>query len=407
MVDPWLEGKVFDDSWDLISKTKFQYEDFNKINHIWFSHEHPDHFSPPNLKKIDSKFRKKINIYYQKTKDKKVKGFCEKLNFKSFTELKNLNEYEIENSYNIICGKYHNVDSWLCHKIDDSTILNLNDCIINSDKELTKLKNRIGNIDVLLTQFSYANWAGNTDEKFYRKNHAISIIKRLLNQIRVLKPKYIIPFASNIYFCHDENKYMNDFPNSLFDVEKKILAQNIAKPIILYPGDSWKISDPINNNLNIKKYNSDLNLKLNEVKNFTKQRIIFEEELFKESLNFTKKFKKGMPIFWKLLKKTYIYLQDYNQLYEFSISSGLIKCNKNKPFDVQLSSSSLMYALKFMWGGDTIEISGKVQKNLKTGKYKNYRTIFYLASKINNGYKINFLFLLKNLFKLLFIYLKK
>jgi hypothetical protein len=28
MVDPWLEGKVFDDSWDLISKTKFQYEDF-------------------------------------------------------------------------------------------------------------------------------------------------------------------------------------------------------------------------------------------------------------------------------------------------------------------------------------------------------------------------------------------
>ena len=34
--DPWLEGKVFNNGWDLISKTKLSYDDFKDINYIWF-----------------------------------------------------------------------------------------------------------------------------------------------------------------------------------------------------------------------------------------------------------------------------------------------------------------------------------------------------------------------------------
>jgi len=44
ITDPWIEGAVFNESWSLISKTKFKYSDFKRITHIWFSHEHPDHF---------------------------------------------------------------------------------------------------------------------------------------------------------------------------------------------------------------------------------------------------------------------------------------------------------------------------------------------------------------------------
>ena len=48
--DPWLSGDAFDHGWSLLSETKFQASDFAEVTHIWFSHEHPDHFSPPNLK---------------------------------------------------------------------------------------------------------------------------------------------------------------------------------------------------------------------------------------------------------------------------------------------------------------------------------------------------------------------
>jgi len=48
ITDPWFNGAVFHNGWDLLAKTKFEYSNFEKISHIWISHEHPDHFTPPN-----------------------------------------------------------------------------------------------------------------------------------------------------------------------------------------------------------------------------------------------------------------------------------------------------------------------------------------------------------------------
>src|SRR5205807_3141611 len=57
ITDPWLFGSAFNNGWDLISETKFSLDDFREITHIWFSHEHPDHFAPPVLKAIDPAVR--------------------------------------------------------------------------------------------------------------------------------------------------------------------------------------------------------------------------------------------------------------------------------------------------------------------------------------------------------------
>ena len=62
VTDPWIEGRVFNESWDLLAESRFTYDDFAHVTHIWFSHEHPDHFFPPNLKKIDRKHRSGITI---------------------------------------------------------------------------------------------------------------------------------------------------------------------------------------------------------------------------------------------------------------------------------------------------------------------------------------------------------
>lgn len=63
-------------------------EDFQYVTHIWFSHEHPDHFAPGNLFKIPKKFREKTTVLYQETMDRKVAAFCKKLEFKAIVELK-------------------------------------------------------------------------------------------------------------------------------------------------------------------------------------------------------------------------------------------------------------------------------------------------------------------------------
>ena len=79
--DPWMEGYAFNKGWSLLIPTKFNYDDFKDITHLWFSHEHPDHFAPPNLFKIPEEHRKNITVFYQKTEDGKVAGFCRKLRF--------------------------------------------------------------------------------------------------------------------------------------------------------------------------------------------------------------------------------------------------------------------------------------------------------------------------------------
>jgi L-ascorbate metabolism protein UlaG (beta-lactamase superfamily) len=57
MIEPWLDGRVFNNGWDFIAPTKFRYEDFESVTHIWFSHEHPDYFFPPNIAKIKEEHR--------------------------------------------------------------------------------------------------------------------------------------------------------------------------------------------------------------------------------------------------------------------------------------------------------------------------------------------------------------
>ena len=79
--DPYLSGTAFNNGWDLIlDNINFKF-DLSKKNYIYYSHEHPDHFSIQFLQSINEEDRKSITILYQKTKDGKVKNFVKKLGF--------------------------------------------------------------------------------------------------------------------------------------------------------------------------------------------------------------------------------------------------------------------------------------------------------------------------------------
>ena len=51
LMDPWLFGKIFNDSWTLLPEPKFDPAMLDKVDYIWISHEHPDHchFPHPRL----------------------------------------------------------------------------------------------------------------------------------------------------------------------------------------------------------------------------------------------------------------------------------------------------------------------------------------------------------------------
>src|SRR5215216_1836839 len=81
LCDPWLYGSAFNDGWDLIVESRFSADQFADVNYIWFSHEHPDHFSPRVLSDVPAELRPRITVLYKQTTDQKVLNFCRKLGF--------------------------------------------------------------------------------------------------------------------------------------------------------------------------------------------------------------------------------------------------------------------------------------------------------------------------------------
>jgi UDP-MurNAc hydroxylase len=92
----------------------------------------------------------------------------------------------------------------------------LNDC--GALAELHAIQGIGGRVDVLATQFSYAQWVNNHDAVQQRLEHDRGVLESMKLQIEVLKPRYVIPFASFSWFCAEDNFYLNSEKNKIRDV---------------------------------------------------------------------------------------------------------------------------------------------------------------------------------------------
>ena len=137
-MDPWIEGSVFNNSWNLLAKTpEKSIKNLKKSQFIWFSHEHPDHFNPPNLKI----FSEENNFLFQKTIDGRVVSFLKKIS-PNIKELKFNEIFQLTKNFSVEVIPFQYLDSMLIIKIDNLTILNLNDCDIKNDFQLEFIKKK-------------------------------------------------------------------------------------------------------------------------------------------------------------------------------------------------------------------------------------------------------------------------
>jgi hypothetical protein len=387
MIDPWLEGRVFNNGWDLIAKTRFQYEDFEHVTHIWFSHEHPDHFFPPNISKINEAYRKDITVLFQVTPDKRVVDFCRKLGFKEVIEVSPNEVVELGNDFKFMCEHYEEGDSWMLVRTKDLTILNTNDCGIRDKYEARRIASKIGKVDVLLTQFSYAFWAGNKNQRDFRLKVADDKLDGLKFQAEYFKPEIIIPIASFIWFCHEENFYLNDEVNRPQKVVDFIRNNTQSNPVLLYPGDRYIPFGNDSSDQAVVRYNSDFESVL-KGENLVKNNTVSVDELVQQASSFIQSLKKDFGIWCKLLRPSYIWISDYNCSYKLSLANGLTLADVNEErCDVFLSSESLLFNLKFPWGNDTLGINGRYQRP-EGGNYTRFYNFFRYNQLKSRGISI-------------------
>tara|TARA_Y100000741_G_scaffold236095_1_gene180595 strand:- start:701 stop:2065 length:1365 start_codon:yes stop_codon:yes gene_type:complete len=380
LVDPWFDGNAFNDGWSLVSPTYINDNIIKSLTHIWISHEHPDHFSIPDLIRI-RKINKNVKILFQRTKDKRVYNFLINKSFEVI-ELNDLEEFKILSNFTIKIVKIPNIDSLSIVEVNNKIIINTNDCILNN-QYLNKVQNLVNKCDILFTQFSYASWIGNPNEKSKREKASSDKLNQIKEQINSFKPNIVIPFASFIYFSHNENFYMNDSINKLDDIVK-LIQNSSSKPLILYPGSTYTIDEKYDfSEINLEKYNKDFE-SIKSKKKITSQTIT-EKKLINSSNFYINKIQKKNNIFIifiifylsKIIKKIFkndlfgfgdlkIYIIDLDMNFKFNLINGLY-VSQSKDFDVAISSQSLDYIFNYEWGIGSLMINGR-------GYYKNEKS---------------------------------
>ena len=400
IADPWLFGSAFNDGWDLLVDSKFQIEDFRNITHIWFSHEHPDHFAPQVLSKIDEQTRKEITVLFQETSDKRVINFCKKLSF-NVVELPNRTRYVLGDDFSITSGKMVGIDSWLLYETGNFKLLNINDCVVSNKKLCESIKKTTGEVVVLMSQFSYANWKGNPEDKVVREKSAREKLNRIKIQVETFRPQYTIPFASFVYFSHEEKSYMNDSINTIETAHEFINQNTSSKSVVMYPGDCWTSESEFRSEDALEKYKKaydnipvlpyrKLSEAVSEEALMTASRE-YLSDLHKNNSTFAMKIYQYIPFFGA--KTITIKLMHANRYYQFNWSKGLVPVSSTTVTeDIEMSSESLLYVLSYPWGFGTLMVNGRFRS--KDINHTKSSRIFMLGlmNSIDKRLSIKFIF---------------
>lgn len=368
ITDPWIEGEVFHNGWSLLSKTQFTYQDFKDVTHIWFSHEHPDHFFPPNIKAIPEEIRKEIVVIYQQTDDKKVIEFCQKLGFKEVIELEEHIPYRF-GELEIINGKVGH-DSWLLIRDENNSYLNTNDCVLNTPQLVESIKKVTGEIDVLLTQFSYANKVGNVGDIELRKKAVEEKNASVLLQIECFKPKYLIPMASYVWFSHEENFYMNQ---GMGTVDKLIefvqeTCKNTLEVVVMYPADEYEVGQSHKNDEAINRYEEDIEKVTLE--NTRKTKTVPLEKISQSGDDLRNRLRKKDRLAYLLISlfPIKVYITDLDKTVQYSVINGLKILSNDIEAHIQMSSEVLDYCLAFDWGFGATNVNARYITNSQKGQ---------------------------------------
>lgn len=391
--DPWLSGLAFDNGWSLLSKTVYEPVDFDGVDYIWFSHEHPDHFAPSNLKSIPFEIRRRITVLFQKTKDGRVARFCENLGFQ-VVELDPGVQTYLNDVVSVKCSGVLGGDSWLYLASDDITIFNANDCVGVDWKSIARSLERP--VDILMTQFSFANWVGNPGEQSRMRAAANQKLHEMRMQVDALSPRSLIPFASFVWFCRADNFHMNAHMNRIADVER--LMRSLVSTIVLYPGEKYIVGTEHNNSSAIERYTADF-------ENIEGPLVIDEpsvsmgqlEELSRAEQERLKK-QNHLWMIWPLewigyIRPVCIFLSDLEEGLTYSMFGGIRATNVPlERCDLAMRSNSFALMLKSGYGFGTLTVNGRYRE-LIDGATSRLSRSFAIAARNSEGFFVPSVFL--------------
>lgn len=409
IVDPWYEGLAFNNGWSLLDRSTSNINVIEKLLkepkkdiYIWYSHEHSDHFSISFLKEL-KKYDLNINILFQKTLDKRVVIFLRNFGYPVF-ECDNGFKFNIDNDLDIFTWSHTDGDSYCYIKYRLFNILNINDCIFDDHKKITKMKNTISKIhpkiDILMTQFGYANWISNETDKKLREDEAQEKLKRMKLQLDVLQPNYLIPFASYIYFCNKDNFFINDSQNCCATIRSSNILKNYQNKIVfMKPNQSLRVSSLddfklLKKSTKIAENHWDNLIQKSKILYHNEDTVVSLENLkksfgnYRNKINVTFFFLPYLLELLGLLKPVIIHLNDHKTDIKISYLRGIRILEKKIQYHVCCSSSNLNFVFEKEFGFNTLSINGFFSLGNMPKSQSIFFRFFVFQNLLKNGFGI-------------------
>jgi UDP-MurNAc hydroxylase len=353
LCDPWTFGKAFNDGWALMSPSVPV--PYNRVEYLWVSHEHPDHFNFPSLRAIPEADRSRITVLYQRHSSLRLVDAFHKLGFGTVQELPLYRWVQLRPDFAVLCGSVGSMDSFLAIRTEGESLLNMNDCVCNL-AQLRYIRKLIGKTSLLFTQFSFANWIGNHGDE-------IGAVKQKLDQLKAqvecFQPDLTVPFASFIYFCNHENAWMNNFSIT----PAQVAAMNLSGVNFMYPGDVWDSGQrKFHTSDAISRYAADAaHMKIDPT-----PPAVSEEKIRDAVLKLLTSLRKRFGPCVRLMKPFDVYVHDLNRI--FTVIPATSQCvireatiENAARARYSMCSQVAWYTFANTWGWGTLAVSGMFQ----------------------------------------------
>lgn len=244
LMDPWLTDPTYHGTWWHYPPLALRTRDLPKVDYLYVSHEHPDHFDPPTLAQID----KNVHVLIANYGRKRFRDRIAALGFRTITEL-NFGE-------TFHCGEGVRVqliapdrawdDSAILLQDGTTTVLNVNDCHLD-DATLARLGSQY-TIDLAFLTFTGASQYPGCFEfplasKIQRwQDSKRAHVEEFVNWAKLLRTKRAVPAAGNFALLATDQLHLNT-PYYVNTPQEAVEALAAAAPEIealqMNPGDRW------------------------------------------------------------------------------------------------------------------------------------------------------------------------
>lgn len=351
ITDPWLLGSCYWRSWWLQSyPTKDEMEYLTNVKYCYITHEHPDHYHLPTIRKIGNKPTFLSPHLPHDNIDHYLAGMG--LKTKNLTPMQ---WYNLNEDVQILSIPLFNDDSTLIINTKNAIIINLNDSkpfqnqldTISSYIQKEAANKKV----VVLSSYSPASIVnsfrkGSEFVSFKDKKDYVLYINNVVN---TLGADYFIPFASQVIFYRPDSTWANEYKVTLDDLKK---YWNTTKTTLLPPYSTLDLNTFAHSFIPKEKYNHDSQPILEKVG----QQVSLEAEATfteEDKLNLTNKMRGNRLFLAPLFRKGIGFITEKVAYTFYPISGKLVEgLDEKVHFSIKLPTQALKDAITYGHFGD-------------------------------------------------------